>query len=795
MNCISNLARKNLKFSKTKNILVIITIALATCLITASGIVIYSIQNMVIASTEEQSGNYHGIYKNVNDRQIEILKNNIKIESAGEYIPFESVKRKNSNYPDISLIYADFKAADMTNIKLEKGRLPQKSTEIALEKWVLEKLDVKSALGETIHIEYGNTSSAADFVLSGILKDSTMHKQQNLSTGLVSKKFVYENLPNVKKDCFVRIKNHRDVEKSITDVGHSIGIKDKNIVKNSMYIDASGGDPMMLAAFAVIAVIVVLTTVVVIYNIFYISVIERIKQFGLLAAVGATRKQIRKIIFREGLLLSVVGIPLGIILAHIAVFMIGYLFSQISNIRMKSSPYIVIVCVFISLAAVAISLIKPGRLSSKISPVESMKYSGVKISSSKKERASLKKISIAKIARLNLWRNKKRTIMTMLSLTMSGVLFIIMCSVLKSMNVDNMVKHDFKYEFDLSVTNTYGSPLNKKLIDDIKSMDGVKNVYIKKNTLNVFVDNARSILYGYDDYMLNRLNKYLIRGNISSENLKNRDEVLIVGRKNEDGSVTCKYKVGDKIPISIRAEDSSANLREVMNKEFTVAGILSDNIAGSGWIVGGYEFITHEDVFTKKEFKDSLADNRDNKLTDIYIDIDSSKFEAIKSRLKAIVNRDSRIMYESNTDWKKELENQFMAIEITAMSFTGIIALIGILNLINTMITSILTRKREYGMLQAVGLSNKQLRQMLQIEGMYYAGISSLLSVIFGTGLGYFCFKLFKKAGADYAEYEFPLISILAVIVVFILLEILITYLIEGRLKKESIIDRIRYSE
>ena len=682
----------------------------------------------------------------------------------------------------------------MTNIKLEKGRLPQKSTEIALEKWVLEKLDVKSALGETIHIEYGNTSSAADFVLSGILKDSTMHKQQNVSTGLVSKKFVYENLPNVKKDCFVRIKNHRDVEKSITDVGHSIGIKDKNIIKNSMYIDASGGDPMMLAAFAVIAVIVVLTTVVVIYNIFYISVIERVKQLGLLAAVGATRKQIRKIIFREGLLLSAVGIPLGIILAHIAAFMIGYLFSQF-NIRMKSSPYIVIVCALISLAAVAISLIKPGRLSSKISSVESMKYSGVKISSRKRERVSLKKISIAKIARLNLWRNKKRTIMTMLSLTMSGVLFIIICSVLKSMNVDNMVKHDFKYEFDLSVTNTYGSPLNKKLIDDIKSMDGVKNVYIKKSTLNVFVDNARSILYGYDDYMLNKLNKYLIGGNISSENLKNRDEVLITGKKDKNGSVICKYKVGDKIPVSIRKEDSSGNLREVMNKKFTVAGILSDNIAGSGWVVGGYEFITHKDVFTKEEFKGSLADDRDNKLTDIYIDIDSSKFETIKSRLKAIVNRDSRIMYESNTDWKKELDDQFMAIEVTAMSFTAIIALIGILNLINTMITSILTRKREYGMLQAVGLSNKQLRKMLQIEGMYYAGISSLLSVVFGTGLGYFCFKLFKKAGADYAEYEFPLIPILAVIVVFILLEILITYLIEGRLKKESIIDRIRYSE
>lgn len=795
MNCISNLARKNLKFSKTKNILVIITIALATCLITASGIVIYSIQDMVIASTEQQSGNYHGIYKNVNDRQIEILKNNVKIESAGEYIPFESVKRKNSNYPDISLIYADYKAADMTNIKLEKGRLPQKSNEVALEKWVLDKLNVKSVVGETIHIEYGNTSSAADFVLSGILKDSTMHKQQNVSTGLVSKKFVYENLPEIEKDCFVRVKSHRDVEKNITDIGHSIGVKDKNITKNSMYIDASGGDSMMLAAFALIALIVMLTTVVVIYNIFYISVIERIKQFGLLAAVGATRKQIRKIIFKEGLLLSAVGIPLGIILAHIAAFMIGYLFSQISNIRMKSSAYIVIVCVFISLAAVAVSLIKPGRLSSKISPVESMKYSGVKISSRKRERVSSKKISIAKIAQLNLWRNKKRTIMTMLSLTMSGVLFIIICSVLKSMSIDNLVKRDFKYEFALSVADTYGSPLNKKLIDDIKSMDGVKNIHVSRNTSSIFVNNARSILYGYDDYMLDKLNKYLISGNISSQNLKNRDEVLILGRKNEDGSVTCKYKVGDKISVSIRKKDSSGNLREVMNKKFTVAGILSGNIAGSGLIVGGYEFITHEDVFTEEEFKDSLADDRDNKVNAIYIDIDSSKFEAIKSRLKAIVNEDNGIWYDSNTDWKKELDDQFMAIEIIAMSFTGIIALIGILNLINTMITSILTRKREYGMLQAVGLSNKQLRQMLQIEGMYYAGISSLLSVIFGTGFGYLCFKLYKKAGADYAEYEFPLIPILAVIVVLISVEILIIYLIEGRLKKESIIDRIRYSE
>ncbi|WP_406541980.1 FtsX-like permease family protein [Clostridium ljungdahlii] len=136
-----------------------------------------------------------------------------------------------------------------------------------------------------------------------------------------------------------------------------------------------------------------------------------------------------------------------------------------------------------------------------------------------------------------------------------------------------------------------------------------------------------------------------------------------------------------------------------------------------------------------------------------------------------------------------------MGMQIIAMSFIGIIALIGILNLINTMITSILTRKKEYGMLQAVGLSDRELRKMLQIEGIYYSLGSSLMSIIFGTSLGYLCFKLFKRSGADYAEYKLPLGSILVLILAFAIITILITYLIENKLKKESIVDRIRYSE
>ncbi len=791
MNCISNLAKKNLKFSKTKNILIILTIALATCLITAAGIMFYTIQNSIVNSTEEAMGNYHGMYVNVNDKQIETLKNNRKIEKLGEYIPFKNIKNKNLSDYKIALFYTDYAGAGMINLKLEQGELPQKSNEIVLESWVLDKLKVKSKIGESIHIKDENNKSM-DFILSGILSDNKMRKQENAVIGIVSKKLITQNLSKVKMGCFVRVKNHRNITSTVFDIGHSIGLKDKNIKTNSLYISAVGGDPSLLITFLVIALIIIIATIVVIYNIFYVSVIERIKQFGLLSAIGATKKQIRKVIFKEGVTLSVIAIPIGIIFTHVIYYIVRQLLISKYSIEIKFSPYIIIISALISLLAVVISLRKPEKLSSKISPVESMRYSGVEINSKKKERNSIKKMSICKIAHLNLWRNKKRTIMTMISLTMSGILFIVICTILKSINIDNYTKQDFKHEFSLTTTATNGNPLNDKLISDIKNISGVKNVYTEKYSTDIFVDNTRCGLYGYDDYLLGELKKYLIAGKISLQELRSKDEVLVVTNYKNDNRV-CKYKIGDKINLSIKVDKNSKST-ESIKKQFTVAGILSKNITDFG-MIDGYDFITHEDVFTRGEFKDKLASANDNKLSGVYINIDSSKFESIKSKLKSISQNDNRIFYDSQTDYKKELESQYMGMQIVAMSFIGIIALIGVLNLINTMITSILTRKKEYGMFQAVGLSDRELRKMLQIEGMYYSLGSSLISIIFGTSLGYLCFKLFKKAEGYYVEYKLPLGSILVLILVFTVITIIITYLIENKLKKESIIDRIRYSE
>lgn len=777
MDCISNLARKNLKKSKSKNILVILSIALSTCLITAIGILAFSIHNMAINSAIlDADGSYHCVYQNINKKQFDILKNNREIQSIGESIPFAEDKTN----VDISYVYVDFEAAKMTNIEVQKGHLPKNDDEIAMESWLIKKLNVKPELGQKVHTNY------CDFTLSGILKDNKLHSEtKKFSQAAVSKNFVLKKSKDAQKLYYIKVKGKTNIKDKLFSIAHSLEINSKNVFVNEIYLQALSDNLSTILPFIIIGIIVVLATVIVIYNIFYVSVIQRINYFGLLRAIGTTKKQIKKIIFKEGFFLSAIGIPIGILLGHVLSFILIPLFS-VDNLEIKSSPFIVLISILVCLITIVISLRKPGKFASKISPIEAMGYTGANIGTNKKERTSYKKFSISKLAYLNLFRNKKRTLMTILSLTMSGILFIVICTVLKSMDINNLMKQDINYEFTLSIpdlSDPNENPLNSTVINNIKKINGVKNVYTTNIYYDLTIDNdSESCLYGYDDDILKALDKHIISGKISTDNLKSKDEVLVVQSHNEKAH---KYKVGDKVNIIIKKHDKTSNKTESLKKEFTVSGILNKNFNG----IGGYNscaFVVH---------KDTLARVTGNNSTySVLVNIDENNFKDIKSELKKITDNSSSISLDSYTENKKETENQYKGIEATAISLIVIIGIIGMLNFINTMITSILTRKREFGMLQAVGLSNSQLGKMIQIEGLYYSLTSAIISITFGTGLGYLCFTLFKKA-ADYAEYKFPLMPILLLSSVFIVIEFLVSLMAHHNIKKDSIIDRIRYNE
>lgn len=808
MNSLSNLSRKNLKINKFKNLLVVIAILLSTCLITAIGILSYSIQKMEIKSIISQTGDLHVEYADITDKQVQMLKNNKKLTSVNEYMCLGF----NEQYKpySIEICYADKSIGDTTDyFKLKEGKWPEKEKDIAMPRWMLEKIGVKPQVGEKISLSYNYETKnwkyegKNEFIVCGILDDGEfLRSEAYKSIAIVSKDYILKNVKPEYRFTQVSAKvKGRNILNIAYEIGHSVGLKDEDIHVNKMYINALGLSKDVLVPSSIAALVVILATVLVIYNIFYISIKERITQFGMLSALGATKKQIRKVIFREGLILSAIGIPGGIILGHLLSLFIIPLIPMNVKLTLETSPYIVISSVIVSLFTVIISLRKPSKIASKISPIEAIRYSGVELNSKKKERKSKCSITLRKLAYLNLWRNKKRTLITIVSMSLTGILFILFFSLFSGMKNthDTFITSDFELtssNLNMRSIDDGTDPLNKDLLAKVKLINGVKKVNTLKhktvytanpNVLNKFnkelkgpnmetLDMINCDFFGFDNSMLDELKKNLLKGDISKENLKNKDEVIMVNFNRDNHNIGNPLQVGDKIVL----EDKGS-----IKKEFTVAAIVSYNTRWLGYTAIGPQFITHETTFSR-----TLKDNRIGKLC---IDINENSYSSIKTALENISKTNNNTIFFDRKEYKQKQDLELKGMALGAVSLISIIGLIGILNSINTMFTSIMARKKEFGMMQAVGLSNLKLRKLLQIEGAYYSGISILVSVILGILLSYIFHSQLDFMASS--KYQLPLKPIILVTIVFTSIQMIITYLVEKQLKKESIVDRIRYNE
>ncbi|MBC8061171.1 MAG: FtsX-like permease family protein [Clostridiaceae bacterium] len=793
MNSVSKLSRAYIKANKSQTIIIIITIILATCLITSTGIVSASIQKMIRDEAIKQTGSVEGEYSDINNTQLEILKNNQKIKDLGVFIRIGEIKESLLGDGMFSIINIDETEADMRNTNLQTGKMPVKVNEIAIEKWVCEKLGVKPIIGNNIHLKFQNNVedlTEVDFIITGILKENDNLKAYNSSQLLVSREFAIKDIKNenMKYGVSVRLKKTQNIERNIKGIAKNIGINEKSISVNYGYINTlTQVDPQTVIAALTIVIIILLTASLVINNIFYISVNSRIKQFGLLSALGATKKQLKSIILREGLLLSFVGIPTGIILGYAISYIIISRFLAQANLRNNEFvPYVIVISIFVSLFSVVDALRSPKKIASKISPVESLKYNGIQLNSKKKTRIGWREISVFKMSYINLWRNKKRTFKTIVSLSMTGIIFIMFSTILSSMNTEKLTKQSIRTDFQLTFNMVKGDdgsdPLGKDITKNIETLEDIKSInkimytpVFMPNTLN---EEINCDLYGYDDGMLTELKTFLLKGSINIESLKTGNETLIL----EEERIASIYNVGDKVTVTIYNYNHSKSYK----KEITVAGIVSKNIGGLGFSGMGPTFIIHGDAFSKIS-----ADERVKRMS---INTSSKYYDSVNIILKALALTKPQLTFDSYKALKKQNEKDIGKLKIGAFTLVGLIGLIALLNLINTMITSIHSRKKEIGMLQALGLSNKQLKIMLLFEGIGYSFISVVMSIILGSIFGYLFYKVFKSI-ATYAEYKYPLIPVLAVMVAFFLLQALITYLVSSDLHKESLVDRIRYGE
>lgn len=794
MKTLTNLVKGNLKSSKAKSVLICITIMLTTTLLTSVGIICNNWLKTNKAATIEYSGSFEGIYKRVNKDKLDIIKNNASIDQYGIYKAIGTSQYEDSN---LGLIYADNTIKNMANIKFEDGNMPEKENEIAIESGYLNLLNNGAKIGDKIKLSYESLSTGEikekEFILSGILQTSDISKAQKSYSAIISKSyFVSEEVDeNTKYNVYINIVKPKkltadEVKESILCIAKNMGIEEYDVRINTDYINASNPDPQVIAGGIIVALIIILSSMLVIYSIFYVSVINKVHEYGKLRAVGATKRQIRKIILREGFILSCISIPLGIA--------IGYLIGQVVILKaLKMDRYgvggmnifIAIGVAVITVISVLLSLLKPMKMACNISPVEAMRYDGN--DSKQKKRKGYEEINLKKITFANLSRNKKRTVITLLSLSLSGILFIVASTIMNCMNPENMAKDhslgDITVYLDNYDWNEDGSnnlydiqannPLGKEMCERLENIPGVKKINMEKSAwasidIGAGEKNLEDI-QGFDKEFYDELSEHLVEGEINKEALESGEGLVYT---HPSYAKEFGIKVGSTQVITIYDGKDS------YKKEFTVLALVD---------IGGASIRIPESVM------DSLI--KTDTTIRVGLEVKKDMLKSVEEEIKNITDNDEYLSYGTLEDSIETYKKSMAITSVLIYSLVIIIGVIGLMNLINTMITSIITRKRELGILQAIGLSDKQLVKMLQIEGLFYTVGTLLITLTLGNILGYIAVIIFRNTGASYAIYDYPLTQTIIMIVAITLVQILITYMVTNNFKKDSLVDRIRYSE
>ncbi|HBG3258579.1 TPA: FtsX-like permease family protein [Clostridioides difficile] len=791
----TKIAKSNLKQNKSKSILIIITIILSTLMLSSIGIYIVDAGAYQKENTIKYSGNYQGILANVDEKQADILSNHADVELTGKMNGVGVEKLEDDS--NISLAYMNEDALKLNSFEFIKGKLPSKENEIVLDSGALKALGYKNKdLGEKIKISYNDYKSdkkiEKEFIISGILKTSEISEAGKYYYAIISESYMRNTRDMSQEDFNIYVKFNdksnlsiEQAKEKLDKIANDIGLDTINTAVNENYINALKPDMETIMGGVFVGLVIVLSSILVIYNIFYISIVTKVQEFGKLRAIGATKKQIKNIVFKEGFILAGIAIPIGIILGYV---LANIIIKSFMDIDVKSSRLPVILSVVvISFISVVLSLLKPMKVASKVSIVDAVRYTGNKISN-KSKRKGYKNINLKRLSHANLERNKKRTYMTLASLILSGTIFITVSTALESFDAEKMAREHFPYDIEVRLSGyemnsdknpkdnlnilQMDNPLSKDFFNQIKNMEGIKRI-----------ESARSVKIGMEDYDVEfkydllqsinendvkSLNKNIIDGKINLERLQTGDEIVIT---HVNTAKEMRVKAGDKIRLTLYDGDKK------IKKEFKVQAIAM-GVPSFGI---GKDFI---DRTLKYDSTSSLG---------IYTE--EGKYQEIKDSIKKIAKNNGFLETDFIDSRIESNKATISFIKIMGYTLTGIIGVIGFMNLVNTMITSIVTRKKELGMLQAIGLTNKQLVKMLNSEAMYYTSGMMIGSILFGGILGYIAVIFLKKTGLSYATYSLPIIPILLMIVCILIAQFITTYLIGRSFNKESLIDRVRYSE
>lgn len=865
MNIMNRVTLQSMKKNKTRTIVTIVGIILSVSMVTAVTTIVTSLQNYLFESAIYSEGSWHVEFQNLTMEDREQISSDDRVGETAytQYLGYANMEASKNTYkPYLYVIGADDKSFETLPVHLTKGRLPENDTEIILPTHLESDGGVSYNIGDTLVLALGDRVSGGEKLyqnnpLTTVIDEETyeiieitesidvktekqytvvgFYERSNIesfsATGYTA--ITYSDLTDSSSlyDGYFTMKNPEDA------ISFSIDYSEKGFGGRSndsvlMYQGVSQYETYSITIYsmaAVLVVIIMLGSISLIYNAFSISVSERTVQFGLLSSIGATKKQIRKSVRFEAMVLGIIGIPLGILAGlggiwvtfmilgdRLKTFASSVAGSENVYFHMSVNWWGIAVAVLVACVTLTISVIKPAFRASRITAIEAIR-SAKDISDKKADRKIHKTSKVTYklfglpgvLAKKYYTRSSKKYRATIISLFMSIVLFVSASSFIMYLtsSVNNVYNRaDFDINANIRSDKEYDS---EEILREIRNLGSV--------------DRAMSSVISYFS-------------------LSNGDEVLTEDGKN---ALADKYGVESYYDLTNGADMFLLGVdNETYNEYVTSLGLDPDKLGENDAVIYGlgqtidyregtvssYDFINSGASVV--EFTNRYYDSETGEYTDgesyrmnVVKTAETMPFgfngrEAVSGNVVYCVVRDSMSIFSNNTmqilidsndsaktekelrnmpeikdiyNYTSELENSrtlMLVINVFAYGFIVLISLISVTNIFNTIVTNLNLRQRDFAMLRSVGMTKGGFRKMMVFECLIYGTRALIFGIPVSLLMTYW---IYKSVGITWDGGFLVPWSAYAIVIVSVFIVVLVSMIYAmAKINRNNLVETLR---
>lgn len=864
---IKRLSKRYFKRNRIRNLAAILAIMLTAFLFTSITSLVFSMSSSIQLSMQMQKGSKaDGDIRYLTEEQYEELQNSDFIKEAGcrRFVGFAS----NASGHMVEINYADPVQQELTFCTPTHGKAPKKANEIATTDQALEALGVEAKVGETVPVEFtlrGETYQY-EMVVSGWWEAAN----DTGSLLIVSEQFVKDN-PEIFVNTYaedreiagtymadVVLKDKRHIQKQLQEFALSVGGEPEQMNADN-YIACSQNQvgnamlqPGMMLSVVVFVLLFVVSGYLLIYNIFDISVMQDVRQYGLLRTIGTSTRQIKKIVNRQALWLTLIGLPLGLLFGFLVsrmllpVVMKFFQANALNAMKVSVSPLIFLIAAVFTIFTVMISTRKPARKAARISPLEAIRYTGQE----KKKMKETKRTHGTKLSYMafsNLGRNKRRSVFIVLSMLLCIVLFNSIIVITQSMDEEKWISRSTKTDFTVysSVAVNGVSPfqyredgLPASVVDLLRQQQGVEaerilyrntrddrdvTVDYKFEDLVCIAEEAEedSVIKAYENGLALRVVPGTEDGyfgnvfgvseafweditiyegennpDVLKEKMKTGDYVIVgtiidrlTGEPEEETQLQQQLRVGDSITFS---KDGKEEKTCTILAKATVVATEYETYAGANgatYIGGDAPFLYMSDTKFKELYEEPT-------IFSYSFNAEEGEKENLEGFLADFTGENTSVAYTSIKLLQEQLASNRNIVLLVGGMIGVILAFAGLINFTNMMVTNIITRRHEFAAMQSIGMTNRQLRRLIVDEGLYYAAGADVIGGLLAAILGMTVLKnVLNSPSMWYFTLRFTLVPAFFIAVIYLILAAVIPVVVLHFFNKGSVVERLRTAQ